>query len=395
MPHPHHVEHPEAPVRPLAGESLTSRLEDGLALCLSGGGYRAMVFHVGAILRLNEAQLLPKLKRVSSVSGGSITAGVLGHNWKKLHFANGQATNLTPLLVDPIRLMASKSIDAGSVVGGILSPFSTIGDRIAAAYDGTLFNGATLQDLPADDKGPRFVINATSVQTGALCRFSRSYIADYQVGMIKNPTLPLARAVAASSAFPPVLSPVNVDVDPSQFDPATRGPLFKDPYNDTFVLTDGGVYDNMGIETAWKRCKTVLVSDAGAPFAPDPEPDADWGRHVYRILGLIDNQVRALRRRQIIAAFQDANEPHDGAYWGIGTDIANYQLPNVLNCPLVKTQALAQTPTRLSRLSRSQQDRLMNWGYAVCDAALRKHAAKHLPANFPAPGGFPFQGGVG
>ena len=32
--------------------------EVGIGLCLSGGGYRAMLFHVGAILRLNEARLL-------------------------------------------------------------------------------------------------------------------------------------------------------------------------------------------------------------------------------------------------------------------------------------------------------------------------------------------------
>jgi NTE family protein len=47
---------------------------DSLALCLSGGGYRAMVFHLGALIRLNELGLLPRLKRVSSVSGGSITS---------------------------------------------------------------------------------------------------------------------------------------------------------------------------------------------------------------------------------------------------------------------------------------------------------------------------------
>ena len=50
--------------------------EEGLALCLSGGGYRAMVFHVGVLWRLNEVGLLPKLNRISTVSGGSITAGV-------------------------------------------------------------------------------------------------------------------------------------------------------------------------------------------------------------------------------------------------------------------------------------------------------------------------------
>lgn len=42
------------------------------------GGYRAMVFHLGVLIRLNEVGLLRWLGRVSSVSGGSITAGVLG-----------------------------------------------------------------------------------------------------------------------------------------------------------------------------------------------------------------------------------------------------------------------------------------------------------------------------
>ena len=57
----------------LAAEDLSSdRLEDTIGLCLSGGGYRAMLFHAGALWRLNEFALLPKLARISSVSGGSI-----------------------------------------------------------------------------------------------------------------------------------------------------------------------------------------------------------------------------------------------------------------------------------------------------------------------------------
>src|SRR6266699_6318861 len=68
--------------------------EDGLALCLSGGGYRAMLFHLGALWRLNELGYLPRLARISSVSGGSITAGVLGLHWSKLGFdATGVAKN--------------------------------------------------------------------------------------------------------------------------------------------------------------------------------------------------------------------------------------------------------------------------------------------------------------
>jgi NTE family protein len=65
-------------------EGGTEKLEPGIALCLSGGGYRAMLFHVGALWRLNELGLLPRLDRVSSVSGGSITAATLGRRWGKL-----------------------------------------------------------------------------------------------------------------------------------------------------------------------------------------------------------------------------------------------------------------------------------------------------------------------
>ena len=48
---------------------------------------------------------------------------------------------------------------------------------------------------------------------------------------------------------------------------------------------------------------------------------------------------------------------------------------------------LAETPTRLKRMNDNLQERLINWGYAVCDAALRKHVDKTLakPAGFPYP----------
>ena len=70
---------PSSPVRWIPADEERGKPESGLGLCLSGGGYRAMLFHVGALWRLNELGYLPQLKRISSVSGGSITAGVLGH----------------------------------------------------------------------------------------------------------------------------------------------------------------------------------------------------------------------------------------------------------------------------------------------------------------------------
>jgi NTE family protein len=86
-------DHPDDPAQP----------SDGIALCLSGGGYRAMLFHLGALWRLNELQYLPKLNRVSSVSGGSITSGALALNWKNLHFdANGFALSFDQQLIKPV-----------------------------------------------------------------------------------------------------------------------------------------------------------------------------------------------------------------------------------------------------------------------------------------------------
>jgi NTE family protein len=360
--------------------------EDGIALCLSGGGYRAMVFHLGALWRLNELGFLPKLARISSVSGGSISAGVLGLKWSRLAFdARGVSPVFQQEVVKPVRELAGKTIDQGAILGGLFLPGS-ISDKVVAAYKKHLFGDATLQHLPAE---PRFVINATSVQSGALFRFSRPYIADYRVGTIKNPATALAIAVAASSAFPPVLSPLRLELDPNGWEPHSgrdSEDLHREPYLSEAVLTDGGVYDNLGLETAWKRYKTVLVSNGGGKMQAEDEPDGDWARHAIRINSIIDNQVRSLRARQVIQAFRAGLR--QGAYWGIRTDIKDFDLADCMACDFGKTTVLADTPTRLQRMEDALQERLINWGYAVTDAALRKHVV----VGAAAPPGFPYPG---
>ena len=150
------------------------------------------------------------------------------------------------------------------------------------------------------------------------------------------------------------------------------------------MLTDGGVYDNLGLETAWKRYQTILVSNGGGKLQAEEEPKGDWARHALRINEIIDNQVRSLRARQVIGAFQAGERK--GTYWGIRTDIGDYQVSDCLSCDFGKTTLLANTPTRLKRLDSSAQERLINWGYAVCDAAMRKHV---LPGSV-APMSFPY-----
>lgn len=353
----------------------------GIGLCLSGGGYRAMLFHVGAFWRLNEFGYLPKLDRISSVSGGSITAGVLGLHWSSLAFdQNGIAQNFAQEFITPIRQFAATTTDVWAILAGMLGP-GTIGDRVAAAYRRHLFGAGTLQDLP--DR-PRFVINTTNVQSGVLCRFSRPYMWDYRVGQIKNPTIELAIAVAASSAFPPVLSPVQLDVEPSLFTPNTGTDLQFEPYTSKMILTDGGVYDNLGLETVWKEYQTILVSDAGGKLDAQSRPRTNWICHALRVLKLIDSQVRSLRKQQVIDSY--TNKTRNGTYWGIRTNIANYGLANALPCPEKQTLQLADIATRLKRVSSLDQERLINWGYAVCDAALRKH----VDTSLPPPVGFPY-----
>ena len=372
------------PVSAAAAETTGPR--PGIALCLSGGGYRAMLFHLGTLWRLNQLGFLPKLARISSVSGGSITAGVLGLAWKNLGFDNnGVSANLEELVIKPIRRLAGHTIDQGSIFKGILLPRKSIADEVAASYRQYLFGNRTLQDLPADNEGPRFVINATNVQTKILWRFSRPFMGDYRVGLVHNPTIELAVAVAASSAFPPFLSPAELKLQASNFDTNKADDSLKDKaYRTKVVLTDGGVYDNLGLETAWKKFDTIFVSDGGGAVDDETDPERDWARHSYRILNLIDNQVRSLRKRQVVDSYKLG--ARKGAYWGIRTNIANYALPDAMNCPYDRTTDLANVATRLKELDTTLQDRIINWGYAVCDAALRKHVNNTLPA----PGNFPY-----
>lgn len=186
-------------------------------LALSGGGFRATLFHVGALWRQNEVGIMKGIDEIISISGGSIIAAYLGYKWNKLRH---------------------------------------------------LFGNATLQNLPDTEDAPRFTIYATSMQSGASVRFTRDYLGEYHLGKIMNPALKLAIVVAASSAFPPPLCPVRVDVDANAWQKSDISDLHYDNYlKSTMWLVDGGVYDNLGLERIVKNCDTIMVSDAGAQFS--------------------------------------------------------------------------------------------------------------------------------
>lgn len=344
-----------------------------IGLALSGGGFRATLFHIGSLWRLNELGLLRKVNRVCSVSGGSITAGFVGLRWKALTFsANDIATNFPQEIAQPLRHFCTLGVDVSAGLEGILSPSQIISDRIVAKYRDELFGNATLQDLPDDEEGPRFVIYATSLQTGSSFRLSRPYLADYKIGLLRNPTVPLASAVAASSAFPPVLSPVILETDPAKWEQQEGAYLYaNEPLRRRIYLSDGGVYDNLGLEAIWDRCETVLVSDAGAPIDIQEKPSTVWHEQTLRCLDIITEQTRALRKRKLVADFQAG--VRKGTYWGITTHIGDYQLADSMASDNNVTASLKAMRTRLNPFSEEEQGHLINWGYALTDAAMRKH----------------------
>jgi NTE family protein len=190
-----------------------------------------------------------------------------------------------------------------------------------------------------------------------------------------------------------VLSPAILEFKDSDFVPNTGGTgrdnLQRPPFTTRVELSDGGVYDNLGLETVWKNYQTVLVSNAGRPFGFEEKIPIDWVHQGSRVIGVMDNQVGSLRKRLLVDSYE--NHERTGTYWGIESNIENYRCGGKLNCDCKKTELLASVTTDLSKKPKDLQEKLINWGYAVCDAAIRSWVAPDLPA----PDAFPYPVGVG
>lgn len=350
-------------------------------LALSGGGFRAALYHCGTLIRLNELGYLPKLDRITSVSGGSIVSGRLAVAWDRLNFdANGTADNLTDEVVDPLRKFCRRKLDVRSVVAQILPFGQNAVGKLIEAYD-ELFEGAKLDALP---KRPNFIIMSTNLQTGRNVRFSDVHIADYLLGEILDVSrFRLSQAVAASSAFPPVLSPVTLLIPNGAWSPMEGAKLFgQSEYSKKLRLTDGGVYDNLGLERI-DHLGTVLCSDAGAPFSMGGIFKALSPKQVLRALDIATDQSRGLRKRHLIG--QAKTRGQSVAYWGIDQpEMSSSPEGTIPRTEAIKSE-LAHMRTRLNPFSAKEQGRLINWGYASCDERIRRY----LLPDAPPPTGLP------
>jgi NTE family protein len=148
-----------------------------------------------------------------------------------------------------------------------------------------------------------------------------------------------------------------------------------------FRLTDGGDYDNMGLEPVWKSHAVVLVSDAGGLFTNQSDRGLLW--RVPRYQAIQERQARGLRKRWLISSF--AEGALDGTYWGVGGAVAHYESAAPGYSPELSREVIAEIRTDLDAFSDAEAAVLENHGYLLADAALIRHVPTLLPAPRPAP----------
>jgi NTE family protein len=364
----------------------------GTALCLSGGGFRATLFHTGALRRLNELGVLSRIDTFVSVSGGSILAGLLALRWNELKpDARGSFPNFDDVITGPLRRFCQKDLRTSVLLWQRANPLNwprlvggdgSVTDLLADAYARELGFGARLDALrPAR----RFVVCATNLGTGANWEFEAgpggAQMGDYRTGTAATGDVTLAEAVAASSAFPAVLPPLVLRFPNAQ---AFRGgsSALGDAARRSVRLTDGGVYDNLGLEPVWKSHRLVLACDTGMPLTLEDEPGGGLLARLRRAIEVGGNQSRALRKRWLLSMFQ--TRVMEGTYWGLSTDYRNFQLADAQGYGDTLRPLLDGIRTDLDAFTGGEIGCLLNHGYALADAAIRRWLPDAIAAPAPA-----------
>jgi predicted acylesterase/phospholipase RssA len=225
-----------------------------IGLALSGGGFRATLYHLGVVRFLRDAGILPQVTHITAVSGGSILAAHLVLNWDKFNGTDAEFNAAADKLLDFIRLDIRNRIVRRypfAVAGSALRWISRRGPNrmltrsglLERYYAKHLFGDTCLYELP---KSPDLHLLSTNLSEGCLCSFTRD-------GLIMQRRLPgdkleferiaaglasVSLAVATSSAFPGFFPPISIkaaDIGASELAFTQQ------------AFTDGGVFDNLGV----------------------------------------------------------------------------------------------------------------------------------------------------
>jgi len=279
-----------------------------IGLALSGGGARAMAFHLGCLRALHALGILAKVKIISSVSGGSVLAGMYCARAQSFEEFDCQVRHVltegiqrriiaglftwTGVKAVGSRLTTMTAAVPLSIVRTLAVGLSGSWDRKADAKRRFRFHGRrritrtdlfemalrqeailgdmALADLPAGR--PDLLINAADLSRQTVFRFTRDGSGTWPTGRVRTGALRLSEAVAASAAFPVLLPSIDREW-PREGDAQTV---------ERFLLTDGGVYDNIGVDAfdptrperyafAGKRvdCIIACIAEPGLPTGED------------------------------------------------------------------------------------------------------------------------------
>lgn len=355
----------------------------GIGLCLSGGGYRAAIFHLGALSRLNELGVLSRVETISAVSGGSILAGFLATAMIK-HPPVGErysASEWEECFARPFRLVVRRNIRTWPVLSRLL-PWNWFSRQTAVyglkkQYE-NLTEGLRMNDLPDH---PRFVFCATDMVFGKNWESRADRVGDYLAGYVSPPPdeWTMGRAMAASSCFPPVFAPIRAGIPGNLYN--RRGDrngtrTEQDRKRNRIWLTDGGVFDNLGTEPVWKNHRVVLVSDAGSALSYRSGCGPIW--QLTRYTPIIQDQAAAVRKRWLIHSYKQ--KVYAGTYWGISSATSSYvEHPEYGFSKELAEQVLAKVRTDLDAFSDREIDILERHGYEIADMAIRTHAPEIAP----------------
>lgn len=356
---------------------MTEASKQSISLVLSGGGVRAMVFHLGALRYLAERHAMEQVERISSVSGGSLLVGlILQRSDMRWPGSAGFLAKTYPALREQLCASSLQWAAARQLLNPLNWRFVlSRANLLAQALRSEWGVRARLADLPAK---PVWSINGTTAETGKRFRFKADSIGDYVLGHAKPKDFPLANALAVSAALPGGFGPFTLEARrfewerrPSWGAPASAiqpvAPMFRRVH-----LYDGGVYDNLGLEPYFDAGlgapkdggQFILVSDAGAPLPSGFSYLALNPWRLKRVADIMSDQSRALRVRTFVHYLQ--RHLNAGAYLYIGSktragmDVAEREHP-------------ARFDTTLRRLAVHEFDALAEHGH---------HMAKSVHAEF-------------
>lgn len=281
-----------------------------IALALSGGGFRASLFHLGVIRRLRAEGLLRNVSYVASVSGGSITAGHLKKYWESYNAEPSEFDHAARNLIDLTSVDLRGRIQRRLPFIWLLSFIPFLADRISLTkllawyYDRYLFGGDTLASAGQNTSvgRPTFFILSTNLSSASLTAFAHPEIlgiplnSSGAVSKTKASLTPLSHAVSASSAYPGFFPPLQLNDSDVGAQPGTFG---------TKSFTDAGIFDNLGVyglEQGIAACAgatgvpvgplMIIASDAGRSFVPQTEVQYGLLRTAIRAVDIFMFRIR-------------------------------------------------------------------------------------------------------